>query len=143
MALEKTEKPFWPTSEEMKKEIEEKSKLISEEDYLKNSIDYAISGGWVKADDVKNLENNYLKPIYQLYLEIIEDVKKEKDLSEEDLKNTIRYLNYCLEATRRIGSTDSVNIFRTIADDYKSSDNRFVKYALIYFSDELIKILKP
>ncbi|MDD5341293.1 MAG: hypothetical protein PHC97_02540 [Patescibacteria group bacterium] len=133
--------PLQPSTEERsRKKIEEDLKIKSEGDYVDESVDYALSTGWVKKEEKELFIKKYLAPIYKQYLEILEDLKKEK-MSETEMKEIIRKLNYCLEATRRIGSTDPSNIMMTIRDILKGSKSSAQEYALRWFYEEAAKII--
>lgn len=122
------------------KDWEKMAKVISEKDYIDKCVGYALDIGWVKEKQKELFIKKYLKPIYQAYLEILEDLKKEK-LSQEETEDIIRKLHYCLYATRRIGSTEADNIIKTIQDYLRDPKTEAAEYALMWFYDELVKIL--
>ncbi|KKU52001.1 MAG: hypothetical protein UX72_C0011G0045 [Parcubacteria group bacterium GW2011_GWA2_47_10] len=100
-------------------EREDKSRVRTEQEYVDMCVQYALSIGWVKEAQKDFLIEKYLKPIHRKYLEIIEELRKEK-VPEDDLAKTVLRMNNCLESTRRIGSTDPENIIRSIEDARKS-----------------------
>lgn len=114
-----------PINQEVKPEKENTEKLMTEEEYINLCVDYALNGGWVKENQKDLLINKYLKPIYIEAARVLEEVKPEieKELSipyvkssKKELNFVITKLNTCLNATRRIGSTDPNNILRAIKD---------------------------
>lgn len=111
-----------PDREESAKPKEE-GKIIDEGAYLDICVEYALHAGWVKPEGKDILVEQYLKPIYRKYIEVIEEVKAEigteqsKQYEKTDLKTIIREVNHILEQTQRIGSTANENITRGI-DDY-------------------------
>jgi len=115
--------------EKLKKKIEEESRIRTENEYIDAAVHYALSCGWVKEEQKDLLIEKYLKPIYQKYLEIIDDLRKEK-VPEKELANIILRMNNCLESTHRIGSTDPDNIIRTIKDSRNRARDEYTEYAL-------------
>lgn len=128
--------PTYPGDEQWEK----MTKIIPEQEYIDKCVAYALDLGWVKEDRKESFINQYLKPIHKAYLEILEDLKKE-NLPEDEIKDIVRKLHYCLHATRRIGSTDPENIIKTIEDHLRNPKTEEVEYALLWFYDELRKIL--
>lgn len=111
-----------------------KGTILDEEEYYQNCIDYALRGGLVKEEQKETLKNDYLKPIYQKYLAVIEEVKQEMALESDTgttLEKIIAKLNSIMESTRRIGSTDSGNIIRSIDDLYRfrCTSDSYTEYA--------------
>lgn len=129
--------------EEIKtKELIPEKELISEEDYLKKCTEYAMSTGWVKPEEKDLLINKYLKPIYKCCMEILSDIR-DYEIKGNDYNKIIEKLNLCLESTRRIGSTSSENILRTIKDFDKISTNDSDEYidGLHHAINSLYKLL--
>ena len=121
--------------------IGEKVRVRTEQEYVDMSVQYALSTGWIKEAEKEILVGKYLKPIYQKYLEVIEELRKE-DVPENELAKIVLKMNACLEATRRIGSTDADNIIRSIADLRNRSHDDYTEYALtslLVFVSELIR----
>lgn len=111
-----------------------KGEILNEDEYYKECCEYALSTGWVKKKEKDILIKEYLKPIYQKYLEIIEETKNEIKLEKDPgttIDEIIEKLNIILERTKRIGSTDPSNITRSIFDYYKFSctQNTYIEYA--------------
>jgi len=106
---------------------------MSEQEYLDMAVKYALSVGWVKEKEKDILINDYLKPIYAKYLEIIKDLHQE-GLAVGDITKIVTKMNRCLEATRRIGSTEPNNIVRTIRDYQLAAKNNHEEYALTLLS---------
>lgn len=130
----------------MEKPSETKNKLesqilISENDYIQKSVDYALSIGWVKESQKTQLIEKYLRPVYKHSLDIVCDVKKNGLEEGEEFDRVIRKLNWCLEATRRIGSTDPTNILRTIADYRRNVRSNEEEYAVDSFYEFVAKLL--
>lgn len=119
-------------------EEEAKSHVRTEREYIAMGVEYALSTGWVKKVQKDVLVEKYLKPIHKKYREIIEELKNEKEVSEKDLKVVVRWLNYSLESTRRIGSTDKDNVIMTI-EDYRDR----VPYPYAHYAVEsLLEFIK-
>lgn len=111
------------------------SEIISEKDYLEAASSYTIESGWVRLEQKETLINDFLRPIYKKYQEIIEEVKKDiadEENAEKMMQKITLALNLCLQATRRIGVTDPNNILLGIGDIYRmrASDNNYMEYAL-------------
>jgi hypothetical protein len=113
--------------------FEEVPELITEEGYIEMVVSYALSGGWVTENQKDLLIEKYLKPLYKHAQEILEDVKKNGLDDPSDLPRIIRKLNWCLEATRRIGSTESSNILKTITDYKQTLKSDEEEYAVSSF----------
>lgn len=136
---------FWdkvaPEAEALKEKAE-KSKVMSEGDYFSMATEYALGSGWVKENEKDILKEKYLQPIFAKYLETIEELKAEKDkISEEELSDAIYWLNQCLEATRRIGSTEPKNILRTVLDCKRLARNDYSQYAVMAMYELIVDIL--
>lgn len=114
--------------------------IQSEQDYIDNCVQYALSGGWVKETEKDILIDKYLKPIYQKYLEVIADLKKEMTNANE-LAAIITKMNFCLETTRRIGSTDPNNILRSIQDIKRSAQDTYSEYAIASLAQAIAEIV--
>src|SRR3989344_4872304 len=121
--------------------IKEKSSIQTEQEYIDECVRYALSGGWVKEAKKDILVDDYLKPIYRKYLGIIEDLRKEK-VPERELGMIILKMNYCLEATRRIGSTDPNNIIRSIEDFRNQARDEYTEYALTSLLDYVSGVIR-
>ncbi|MBI2046271.1 MAG: hypothetical protein HYT28_02535 [Parcubacteria group bacterium] len=108
----------------------ERSRIRTEQEYVDKCIQYALSSGWAGEEQKDALIEKYLKPIYQKYLEIIEDLRTEK-IPEDEIEKIISKMNDCLESTKRIGTTDPNNIIRSI-EDYKNfvAKDIYTEYAL-------------
>ena len=119
---------------------------IDESTYLDMCVDYALKTGWVKPEQKDVLVNEYLKPIYQKYLEVIDELKTEV-AAESDAKEVheaiIKRLNYILERTHRIGSTDHNNITRAIYDyrDRFCRSDMYLEYAATSLADFVSELL--
>ena len=130
-------------SEKIKKP---KGELLDEDQYYQDCVEYALSTGWVKKKEKNILKDKYLKPIYQKYLGLIEEVKNEIKTENNPgttIEDIIEKLNLIMERTRRIGSTDPGNITRSIGDFYKFScrEDTYTEYAamaLYQFMAEII-----
>lgn len=115
-------------------EQKEEGKVMDEKVYFDMCVEYAISTGWVKLKEKDVFIEKYLKPIYQKYLETIEEVKMEIASGPDKeilLKKIIKRLNHILERTARIGSTDPGNITRSIDDYYRMfcREDVYIEYA--------------
>lgn len=111
-----------------------KGEVLNEQQYYQECVDYALSTGWVKKEEKDILIEKYLKPIYQKYLEAIEEVKDEIRSDEDSgttIEELIEKLNIIMERTKRIGSTDPTNITRSIGDFYRWScrQDHYTDYA--------------
>lgn len=122
------------------------SEMMNENEYIDMCVEYALKTGWVNPEQKDILIEEYLKPIYNKYIEVINEVKSEisaeKDAAEL-LKTLIKRLNHILERTRRIGSTDHNNIIRSIYDyrnRFCQSDD-YVEYAATSFGDFISELL--
>jgi len=124
----------------------DESRIIDENTYIDMSVDYALMTGWVKPEKKHILIDNYLKPIYQKYTEVINEVTTEV-AAEADaeilLKTIIKRLNQILEPTRRIGSTEDNNITRSIYDyrDRLCQSNTYLEYAATSLADFIRDLL--
>ncbi|MFA6253248.1 MAG: hypothetical protein WCV69_03205 [Patescibacteria group bacterium] len=128
--MEKTRLPGqWPEIQN-----EDRGKILDENTYYEECLTYALDIGWIQASEKDLLIEKHLKPIYQKYLNIIQEVtaelQKEKD-SGTTIEKIIEKLNYILERTKRIGSTAPDNIIRSIDDYYRFSctNNTYAEYA--------------
>lgn len=128
-------------------EQEDVEHLMTEEEYINLCVTYALNGGWVEENQKDLLINKYLKPIYSEAVRVLEEVtpevEKEKDpvWSTQEIKNfVVAKLNTCLNATRRVGSTDSNNILRTIKDGTKTGStwSRYVAEAMYEKVSEIL-----
>ncbi len=126
---------------EPNKEREEKSRIQTEEEYIDMGVQYALSRGWVKETEKDILVEKYLKPIYRKYLEIIEELRKE-EVPESEVAKIVLRMNYCLEATRRIGSTDPNNIIRSIEDWKNQARDEYTEYALTSLLDLVSEVIR-
>ena len=113
---------------------QERSRIRTEQEYIAMGVKYALSTGLVKEAQKDLLLEKYLKPIYRKYLEIIEELRKEK-VPEDELAKIVLKMNNCLEATRRIGSTDPDNIVRSIQDSRDRAQDEYTEYALTSLLD--------
>lgn len=114
----------------------------TEQEYIAMGVEYALSTGWVKKAQQGILVEKYLKPIHKKYCEIIEGLRNEKEVSEEDLRVVVRWLNYSLESTRRIGSTDKDNVIKAIEDYRGRAPYPYANYAvesLLEFVKEVLQ----
>ena len=123
------------------KEREEKSRIRTEQEYVAMAVEYALSTGWIKEPQKDFLIEKYLKPIHGKYLEIIEELRKEK-VPEDDLAKIILRMNSCLESTRRIGSTDPDNIIRSIEDRRNQAQDNYTEYALTSLLDFVSEVVR-
>lgn len=121
-------------------ERERKSQVKIEAEYSAEVIEYALQGGWIKEAQLPLLREKYLQPIHRKYLEIIEEIKADNPPVLE-LQEAIRFLNFCLESTRRIGSTDANNILRSVADYRRQARSEYADYAVTAMQDCLNTIL--
>ena len=116
--------------------IFENADILDEKEYYRACVEYALDIGWVKPKEKDELIEKYLKPIYQEYRTIIEQVKREmasdpdKDFGTT-VEKIIKKLNLILERTKRIGSTEPNNIIRSIGDFYNFScrKDEYTEYA--------------
>ena len=137
----------WPIGKNMtekapiNQEREDKSRVRTEQEYVDMCVQYALSIGWVKEAQKDFLIEKYLKPIHRKYLEIIEELRKEK-VPEDDLAKTVLRMNNCLESTRRIGSTDPENIIRSIEDARNRAQDEYAEYALTSLLDFVSEIAR-
>ena len=130
-----------PRSIRFTKEREERPRVRTEQEYIEACVAYALSTGWIKENEKEVLVKKYLKPIHGKYLEIIDDLRKE-DVLAKKLARIIERLNNCLDATRRIGSTDPNNIIRTIEDARNRAQWGYEEYALGMVSDFIAGLLR-
>lgn len=112
------------------------TQILEESNYFETCITYALSVGWVKEQQVPILKDRYLSPIYRKYRDLLEEVEealtKDQDPKKEEKMHWIRLrLIHILESTRRIGSTDSANIVRTIQDyvNWSCLSEEYLEYA--------------
>lgn len=126
---------------EINKETEKKCQVQTEQEYIGMCIEYALSTGWVKEQQKDILVEKYLKPIYQKYLEIIEELRNE-EIPEGELAKIIIRMNNCLEATRRIGSTDPENIIKSIEDLKNQAKDEYAEYALTSLLDSASGVIR-
>lgn len=122
------------------------SEIVSEKDYIEIAFSYALDSGWVRSEQKETLINDFLRPIYKKYQEIIEEVKKEiadEEDAEKITRKIILALNLCLQATKRIGVTDPKNIMREIEDLYKmrAGVHDYMEYALASFKEYIQALL--
>lgn len=135
------------TNQEPNPEKENKQKLMSEEEYLNLCVDYALKTGWVKEDQKDNLINNYLKPIYQEAVNILQDIEKELKKNpepfsyQEGLHFVIGRIEMCLKTTRRIGSTDPENILRSLQDNINASQYYWSRHVAEAMYEKVSEIL--
>ncbi len=135
-----------PEKEQLRSEYRDftsETQIIPEDEYFDFCVNHALEGGWVKKEEKEILIKNYLKPIYQEYLKVIEEVKTELEKEENSEKRTellMKRLNLCLFITRRIGSTAPGNILRTINDDIKFSRDEWIRYALEAMEEKIREI---
>ena len=127
-------------------EPKDESKMIGESAYVNACVDYALKTGWVKPEQKDILINEYLRPIYRKYVEVIQEVKDEvaaESDAKEVLKTIIRRLNHILERTHRIGSTDHNNITREIYDylNMFCRSETYLEYAATSLADFISKLL--
>src|SRR3989338_5732874 len=127
-------------------EPKEEDKIMDETAYFNLCIGYALSTGWVKPEQKEILIGQYLKPIYQKYTQVLEEVGKEIALEsdgEMKLKMIIKKLNHLLDRTKRIGSTDHNNITKSIyeyCDRFCQGDDH-LEYATTALSDFISDLL--
>lgn len=119
-------------------EKENRFRVQSEQEYITLCVEYALSTGWVKEAQQDVLVEKYLKPIHKKYCEIVEELKNEKEVSEEDLRVVVRWLNYSMESTRRIGSTDKDNVIKAIEDYRDRAPYPYTHYAV----ESLLEFIK-
>ncbi len=118
----------------------EKSRQHSQEEYVKSAVDYARECGWVKEEQLPMLQERYLVPIYRKYLEIIQEVQAENPPASE-FQESVRVLNFCLEATHRIGTTDSNNILLSVAAYRRQTRSEYADYAVTAMQEFLCPLL--
>ena len=127
-------------------EPKSEDKIIDEDTYLNMCVDYALKTGWVRSKQKNVLIEQYLKPIYRKYIEVLDEVKEEI-ATEEDAETRIgmiiRKLNLILEGTQRIGSTDHNNITREIYDyrDRLCRTDEYLEYAATSLADFISELL--
>lgn len=127
-------------------EPKDESKIIDESMYIDMCVDYALKTGWVRPEQKDILIEQYLKPIYQKYTEILNEVKSEVAAEtdvETRIKTIIKRLNHILERTQRIGSTDHNNITRAIYDyrDRFCQSDEYLEYAATSLADFISELL--
>lgn len=124
-----------------------KGELLNEDQYYGDCIEYALSTGWVKKKEKDIFKDKYLKPIYQKYLGLIEEVKNEIKTENNPgttIEDIVEKLNLIMERTRRIGSTDPGNIIRSIRDFYKFScrEDTYTEYAALALCQTITEIIR-
>jgi len=119
---------------DLDREKDKKSRVKTEREYIDMCVQYAQSTGWVKGTDVDVLIDKYLRPIYKKYSEIISDLQRDK-VPENELAKIILRMNNCLEATKRIGSTDPNNIIKSVEDSRNRARDVNTEYALTSLFD--------
>lgn len=125
-------------------------KIISKDAYIQMCVDYALRVEFVKENEKDILIREYLEPIYQEYTETITEVRSliaEEFKSEDDqtlvMDLIVNRLNAILESTKRIGSTDTNNIIRSIEDFYRHActTESHVEVAAGGLKDFIVKLL--
>ncbi|OGM00859.1 hypothetical protein A2480_00925 [Candidatus Uhrbacteria bacterium RIFOXYC2_FULL_47_19] len=124
----------------------DESKIIDESMYVDLCVNYALNTGWVQPEQKNILTEQYLKPIYKKYTEVLDEVKSEVAAdtdAETRIKIITKRLGHILERTRRIGSTDRNNITREIYD-YRDSfcqSDEYLEYAATSLADFISELL--
>jgi hypothetical protein len=101
---------------------------MQEEDYYKRCVDYALETGWVQPEEKPVLIDKYLRPIYQAYAAVIQEIEpflEEDKECGETLDSVVKSVNPVLERTERIGSAMPSDIMRSIRDYVTFSCTKF------------------
>ncbi len=95
--------------------VDPHTKLMTREGYLDLCSEYIARSDRVIETDVPRYRERIFEPIFDLYEEVLTETQEfidEDPDTDETLEGVTKKLIPILERTRRIGSTDSSNVFR-------------------------------
>jgi len=114
---------------------------ISETAFVAQAVDYALSAGWVKKEQEQLLVEKYLRPIFAAFEVALSELDSIDEVTPEEKARVKARLITCLEATRRVGSTDPQNIIRSIEVRRDEAPDIYTEHVLTSFLEDVAHIV--